>query len=845
MQLKNPKVSLNSLFFFFFKIRKKNRVLSFKQKTGTLTGSIFLNQVSKNGFYVKSRLNPNKIKITDFKDKKNSSKNANIINHKKFNSSLCKIKDFLFTKKNPVFSKDHLFTSFEKLLSIIKPLFSDKCQKIKSMLIDIFFIYSKRINVLKMLTLLDFLGCKVDFSFKQVILKIIFFVYKIQNFYLVFPYIRSLSWKKNEYFPINFLLFTIKFVSKNEMKLFIFELNEIFLIIKKFIESGDYKISKICFKIYQQLLKLSGFKFVPRIQDFNHVILKQLKKPIQMKNNYPIAMESFFKNIKLFNYFEFIENIFDFLKIFNENQTILKIIKCCAEKNFLDKKTILNSFSFINDKIIGNSSKILIEKVKKLCQILLKNLTSSLRKKKFEKFFKYAFLEEFFGKDLTKLNILDLIIRKNMSSISYYTEKVILECFKYLFSSINVYSILNLKRKTSLKKSYQILQSFILRLKAKSRPFLSQVSGLLKWSINNLNLKIRIFGAKIIHRLIPIFHIFNEKILLSHLGVILVNNLDEKNKIVLKYHLKSICQMLNFFPKNYSIPPIKLIFSSLIPLLKNNNINLGSGLIFLLYSIIEKKSLYIPKKDVIFLCFNLIKIQKKLNLKNRKFSVQLICKISKIYGSSEISNFLIDSLEKSNGIYRISIIVILTGLAYDGSLHLILPKFYQKCFIGSSSLNSYLFKSLIYIFEFINSRDLLDYINSLGVIIEKELFGEKKKVNPLLFLLIGKYSQKFQFFGFEKRLVFLFKFILINTSTSSKLVLRYMYFALEKLILSLNPIIWWNFVFQGLIHRRKKIRCLYWKFHKIISLKKKLSFFFLKYIVGSKKNLLRDANFFF
>ena len=160
-------------------------------------------------------------------------------------------------------------------------------------------------------------------------------------------------------------------------------------------------------------------------------------------------------------------------------------------------------------------------------------------------------------------------------------------------------------------------------------------------------------------------------------------------------------------------------------------------------------------------------------------------------------------------------------------------------------MNSYLLKSLIYVFEYINSRDLLDYINSLGIIIEKELFGEKEKVNPLLFLLIGKYSQKFHFLGFEKRLILLFKFIITNISTTSKLALRYMYFALEKLILSLNPIIWWNFVFQGLLHRRKKIRCLYWKFHKLIILQKKLSFFFLKHLLGSKKNLLRDANFFF
>jgi len=109
-----------------------------------------------------------------------------------------------------------------------------------------------------------------------------------------------------------------------------------------------------------------------------------------------------------------------------------------------------------------------------------------------------------------------------------------------------------------------------------------------------------------------------------------------------------------------------------------------------------------------------------------------------------------------------------------------------------------------------------------------------------LFLLIGKFVQKFKFHGFEKRLIFLFKFIYVDMLISKKFYSKYLFYAFEKLTRALNPIIWWGCFAQGLFHRKKRVRILYWKIQKLIGINKKHIWFFLRFLVSPKRNLSRN-----
>ena len=203
---------------------------------------------------------------------------------------------------------------------------------------------------------------------------------------------------------------------------------------------------------------------------------------------------------------------------------------------------------------------------------------------------------------------------------SYFTEEIVFNFFKFIFLAINRYSNKFSKKNKELKKLYQIIENLVLKLNHKLKPFLSQLSGLLKWSLNNIYSVNRKYGSRILTKIAPIFYHFGEKILLGHLGTILINNLNEKNPNVLRYFLQSLDQIVCIFPRNYCIPPIQTIFSSVISLIKNRNINVEEDLIKLLYSLISKKIEYIPRKDLILLCqcfTSLLKEPSKLTVKCR------------------------------------------------------------------------------------------------------------------------------------------------------------------------------------------------------------------------------------
>jgi len=383
-----------------------------------------------------------------------------------------------------------------------------------------------------------------------------------------------------------------------------------------------------------------------------------------------------------------------------------------------------------------------------------------------------------------------------------------------------------MKGKIILRKLFQIFKYLIAHLGTRIKLFLSQISGLLKWGLLTSNRRIKSYTIRTITIAIPVLYFIKEKILVGHFGIILLDQLDGKDSIVLKYLLKSLQKIIRIFPRNFCIPPISEIFSKVIPLLNNRSFIVDSELIKLINLILDKEWFYLPKKDIVLLLVNIVKTQGKLSIEDRKITMKIIFKISGAYGSIEIINFLLGFLEKKNGIFRLSLIVVITALADVQGLHLVFPVLFNNFFKCDSVTNYNVFKTLIYILEYVDSNKLLNYSNSLGIIIESELIKKKEKSDPLLFMFIGKFSQKFNFSGFEKKLTFIFKFILVHFLISSKSNFKYLFYAFEKLLLTLNPLMWWKFIFQGLFHKKKKVRILYWKFHRLLVLNRKLSFFF-------------------
>ena len=284
-----------SIFFYLIKIRKINKVLGSK-KTANIFDNFDLSlQSVKNGFLKNLFFKTEIPKIKNFKKTKKSSENI-ILKYKKnkIKITIDYLRNFLFNETILSFENHLLFDSLRKLLTIIKPLFVGNCFKLQSLLIDFFFICSRKISVNRIFFCLEFILCRKKFFFKPIFFKFLFFAYKLNNFSLIVPYLRSLGLIKNPYLLMNFLQVTIRFVIKNKIKLFIFEMNEIFLIIKKFIKKKVFRILNISLKISKNLFGFKRINLVPEIKEFTYGIFKYFKK----KRGYEKL--NFFRTIELF-----------------------------------------------------------------------------------------------------------------------------------------------------------------------------------------------------------------------------------------------------------------------------------------------------------------------------------------------------------------------------------------------------------------------------------------------------------------------------------------------------------------------------------------------------------------
>jgi len=296
--------------------------------------------------------------------------------------------------------------------------------------------------------------------------------------------------------------------------------------------------SKLSFVITQHLFNIKGSKLVPRIEELNHGLTHYVshKDPATLAYSHRSTI-ILLQNIKSFNtpivaqnFIEFVEK-WHFMINFKLKMFLLNLVTSYLEKNLIDKKQVLKLFNNREIKFRFNLLQIEKNKTRIGYGLLSKKLIVNLKRKKFEQFFKFVTQEHFSRRDTVKLHILEYILKEKKILLSFYSEKILLEFFKFIFSTINRYSAKNFKEFKLIKKTFKLLNQLLLKFKGECKPFLSEVSGLLKWSLNNTNSIVRKYAAKVMVKLIPFFYFFKEKILIGHFGIILVNNLKKKIKM--------------------------------------------------------------------------------------------------------------------------------------------------------------------------------------------------------------------------------------------------------------------------------------------------------------------------
>ena len=105
----------------------------------------------------------------------------------------------------------------------------------------------------------------------------------------------------------------------------------------------------------------------------------------------------------------------------------------------------------------------------------------------------------------------------------------------------------------------------------RTKPFLPQICGTIKWRLNNRAAKVRQQAADLISRIAVVMALCNEEQLMGHLGVVLYEYLGEEYPEVLGSILGGLKAIVNVIGMSKMTPPIKDLLPRLTPILRNRH----------------------------------------------------------------------------------------------------------------------------------------------------------------------------------------------------------------------------------------------------------------------------------
>merc|ERR1719447_1439891 len=105
----------------------------------------------------------------------------------------------------------------------------------------------------------------------------------------------------------------------------------------------------------------------------------------------------------------------------------------------------------------------------------------------------------------------------------------------------------------------------------RTKPYLAQISAIVKFRLNNKSARVRQQAADLIGRIARVMKVSNEMALLKHLGRVLYEYLGEEYPEVLGSILGGLKAVVNVVGMEQSDPPIKDLLPRLVPIMKNRH----------------------------------------------------------------------------------------------------------------------------------------------------------------------------------------------------------------------------------------------------------------------------------
>lgn len=350
------------------------------------------------------------------------------------------------------------------------------------------------------------------------------------------------------------------------------------------------------------------------------------------------------------------------------------------------------------------------------------------------------------------------------------------------------------------------------KLNTRAKPYLNQIVSIVQWRLNNKNAKIREYSADLMAKTAGVMMRCKEEVLMGHIGVVLFEYLGEEFPDVLGSILRALKNIVEVIQIENMKPPVKDLLPRLTPILKNRHEKVQENCILLVGQIAAQGAQYIPAREWMRICFELLDLLKASRKAIRKSAVSTFGYIAKAIGANNVLVTLLNNLKVQERTQRVCTTVAIAIVAEKCQPYTVVPALMNEYRIQEMNVQNGVLKSLSFLFEYIGDTSK-DYIYALVPVLEDALIDRDLVHRQTACSAVGHLAVGVRGCGVEDALLHLLNHVWPNIFETSPHVVNSVMFAVEGCMVALGPGIILLYLLQGLFHPARKVREVYWRIY--------------------------------
>mmetsp|Transcript_9091 Transcript_9091/g.13604 ORF Transcript_9091/g.13604 Transcript_9091/m.13604 type:complete len:1295 (-) Transcript_9091:79-3963(-) len=347
------------------------------------------------------------------------------------------------------------------------------------------------------------------------------------------------------------------------------------------------------------------------------------------------------------------------------------------------------------------------------------------------------------------------------------------------------------------------------------KSYLPQITGTIKWRLNNKSAKVRMQAADLIGRVSVVMKACEEDILMGHLGVVLFEYLGEEYPEVLGSILGALKAIVNVIGMTRMTPPINELLPRLSPILKNRHEKVQENCIDLVGRIADRGAEMVSVREWMRVCFHLLEMLKAPKKAIRRAAVNTFGYIAKAVGPQEVLHPLLNNLKVQERQNRVCTTVAIAIVAETCSPFTVVPALMNEYRVPELNVQNGVLKALSFMFEYIGEMGR-DYIYATCPLLEdalmdRDLVHRQTACTTVKHIALGVTS-----LGCEDAIMHLLNYVWPNIFETSPHVINAVMEAIEGCTVALGPGRIFMYVQQGLFHPARRVREIYWKIYNML-----------------------------